>query len=117
MAATAAEVITNLSNKLAALTQSSSEQGLAFAGATLQERTDLQAQMYATGLEQTACQQRIQDLQAAQAYVDPGAGEEANLLAAIGAVGALVAATAAARAVITAADNLVKAYTAKSTKP
>ncbi|MFI4973066.1 MAG: hypothetical protein ACHP84_00845 [Caulobacterales bacterium] len=115
--ATTNDVINNLSNKLAALTQSSGEQVLAFADATDAERTLLQAQIYATSLEQTACQQRIQDIQATQAFVDPGAAQEASLLAAIQAVGALVAATAAVGAVITAADNLVKAYSAKSTKP
>ena len=114
---TSNDVIANLSNKLAALTQSSSEQVLAFAGATNAERSDLQAQMYATDLEQTACVQRIQDIEATQAFADPGPAAEADLLAAIQAVGALVAVSAAANAVITAADNLVRAYSAKSTKP
>ena len=109
-------IISQLNAKLAALTQSSGELVQAYAGADDGDRATLQAQLTAIGFEQTACRQRIEDLVALQAYSRPGAGDDAALAAAIQAVGALVNVTTAINAVITASDNLVKAYTAKSTQ-
>jgi hypothetical protein len=109
-------IIANLSAKLASLTQSSIELVQAYAEGDNNERISLKAQLTATSFEQMACQQRIQDLMALQAYKRPGTAEETALLAAMQAVGALVNTTAAINAVITASDNLIKAYTAKSTQ-
>lgn len=114
--ANAQVVIANLTQKLAALTQSSVELVQAYAGASDDDAQKLQAQINTVTYEQSACQQRIQDLMAQAAYTRPGQQAETDLMNAVAAVGALVNVTAAINALITASDNLVKAYTAKSTQ-
>ena len=106
----------SLTSKLSALIDASDELTQAFAGATQAERATIAAEQDANDREQSACQKRIEDIDAMTSFTRPGAVDEQALLDAIAAVSALVNTSASVNAVVTAADNLVRAYTAKGTQ-
>ena len=109
-------VIDSLKQKLTALDQVSSELVQAFAAATAGQRAQINTELEAVGYEQTACQNRIEDLTAQAPFTRPSAGDEQALADAIAAVGRYVNTSAAVNDVLKAADDLVTAYTARGTQ-